>query len=198
MAEATSPPEGISALAGLSLPSASGVAHLVEATIAARLVLRAPVEVAARMLAASGLENPTGINRAIRTAAGSSLQLGPDEWLVLAASGPAGELAAAMAAAAGAASHALLDVSERSVAMTLEGPRVEDVLAAGCPLPLEIQAFAVGRATRTLWAKAEIVLWRQEPRRFHIEVARSFAPYLVGSLAQAIANEAAFVAQQRA
>lgn len=196
MAEAIAgSPERISALGGLNLPSAAGVAHLVETPIAARLVLRAPTEVARRKLAAAGFEVPSGINRAARTVAGTILQLGPDEWLVLAAPGSAKDPAAAMAEAAETAPYALVDVTDRSVALTLDGPKVEDVLAAGCPLPLDIDAFPVGRATRTLWAKAEIVLWRQAPDRFHIEVAQSFAPYLVASIGQASVTEAGFLAR---
>jgi len=39
--------------------------------------------------------------------------------------------------------------------------------------------------TRTLFGKAEIVLWRTTPDTFRIEVWRSFAPYVLGSLAEA-------------
>ena len=199
MADAVaSPHKRMSALAGLSLPSVAGVAHLVEAPIDARLVLRAPADVARRLLRAANLEAPAGINRAVRAETGASLQLGPDEWLLLATTGTAADLAATLAGAAEGAAYALVDVTDRSVAMILDGPLVADVLAAGCPLPLELEAFPVGRATRTLWSKAEIVLWRQEARHFYMEVARSHAPYLVASLAQAIATEAAFLAEQRA
>ena len=38
--------------------------------------------------------------------------------------------------------------------------------------------FPVGMATRTLFEKAEIVLWRIAPDSFHLEVWRSFAPYV--------------------
>ena len=40
--------------------------------------------------------------------------------------------------------------------------------------------------TRTVFAKAEIVLWRRAEQRFHLEVARSFAAYvheLLGEIA---------------
>jgi sarcosine oxidase subunit gamma len=40
-------------------------------------------------------------------------------------------------------------------------------------------------ATLTLFDKAEIVLWRRAPATFHLEVWRSFSPYLMGSLAEA-------------
>jgi sarcosine oxidase subunit gamma len=39
--------------------------------------------------------------------------------------------------------------------------------------------------TRTLFAKAEIVLWRTRPDMFRIEVWRSFAPYVQGLLEEA-------------
>ncbi len=40
--------------------------------------------------------------------------------------------------------------------------------------------------TRTIFAKAEIVLWRTAPDAFRIEVWRSFAPYVLGLLDEAI------------
>jgi sarcosine oxidase subunit gamma len=53
-------------------------------------------------------------------------------------------------------------------------------------LDLDAAAFPVGMATRTLFAKTEIVLWRRESMRFHIEVWRSFAGYLHGLLGEAV------------
>jgi sarcosine oxidase subunit gamma len=40
--------------------------------------------------------------------------------------------------------------------------------------------------TRTILAKAEILLWRTGDETFRIEVARSFAPYVVAFLAEAM------------
>jgi sarcosine oxidase subunit gamma len=36
--------------------------------------------------------------------------------------------------------------------------------------------------TRTVFAKADIVLWRTREDAFHVEVWRSFAGYVIGSL----------------
>jgi sarcosine oxidase subunit gamma len=44
--------------------------------------------------------------------------------------------------------------------------------------------------TRTLFEKSEIVLWRTAPDTFHIEVWRSFAPYVTALLAE-VARERA-------
>jgi sarcosine oxidase subunit gamma len=38
--------------------------------------------------------------------------------------------------------------------------------------------------TRTVVAKAEIVLWRTSEEIFHVEVWRSFAPYVTDFLAE--------------
>ncbi|MBV8427802.1 MAG: sarcosine oxidase subunit gamma, partial [Hyphomicrobiales bacterium] len=43
----------------------------------------------------------------------------------------------------------------------------------------------IGMCTRTLLQKTEIVLWRVAEAAFHVEVARSFAPYALRFLQQA-------------
>ena len=81
--------------------------------------------------------------------------------------------------------HSLVDVSHRQIGLIASGPAAARVLNAGCPLDLDLKAFPVGFATRTLFDKAEIVLWRRAEATFHVEVWRSFAPYLAASLAEA-------------
>ena len=100
----------------------------------------------------------------------SSLCLGPDEWLLLE---PPGEVAEAVVDGG-----AVVDVSARQTGFVVEGTLATDLLAAGCPLDLHGSVFPVGMCTRTVFGKAEIVLWRTGPARFHIEVWRSFAAYL--------------------
>lgn len=112
----------------------------------------------------------------------SALWLGPDEQLLL---GPAGaDLGAALHAALRDLPHSLVEVSHRQIALRVSGPQVADLLNAGCPLDLDLSAFPVGMCTRTVLAKAEIVLWRTAENVFHIEVWRSFAPYVSGFLAE--------------
>ena len=67
----------------------------------------------------------------------------------------------------------------------VSGPDAAAVLNAGCPLPLGLAAFPGGKCTRTLFGKAEIVLWRKEETAFRIEVWRSFAAYLADLMAEA-------------
>ena len=68
------------------------------------------------------------------------------------------------------------------------GAGVTELLSAGCPLDLHLRAFPVGMCTRTLLAKAPIVLWRTAAEEFHLEVWRSLAPY-VQQLLREVARE---------
>ncbi|MFM9937924.1 MAG: sarcosine oxidase subunit gamma [Hyphomicrobiaceae bacterium] len=180
-----------SPLAGLNLASEPEVARLAEGPARARLVLRANPATVARLLQWADVAVPPRINTARVTEQRVVLQLGPDEWWILSAGETPAALSHIVTQSAGGAAYSLVDVSDRTIGLILAGPAVEDVLASGCPLPLSLPACPVGRATRTLFAKAEIVLWRQALDRFHLEVGRSFAPYVAALLGSAIREEAA-------
>jgi sarcosine oxidase subunit gamma len=104
--------------------------------------------------------------------------LGPDEWLLAATGEQASVLFAAMEKALLGHSCSLVDISHRSDAFALSGRMSDYVLNHGCPLDLSLQAFPVGMCTRTILGKATILLSRPEPDTFHIDVGRSFAPYV--------------------
>ncbi|ADZ70374.1 Sarcosine oxidase, gamma subunit [Polymorphum gilvum SL003B-26A1] len=53
------------------------------------------------------------------------------------------------------------------------------------PIDLDPAAFPPGTATRTLFHKAEIVLWRTDEDVFVLEAWRTFLPYVEGLLADA-------------
>jgi sarcosine oxidase, subunit gamma len=105
--------------------------------------------------------------------------LGPDEWLFR------GEAGAAMPTGAGLP-VAITDISERSICLVVEGPRAAEVLMSGCPLDLD--NFAVGRATRTIYETVEIIIIRGAEDRFEIEVWRSFAGWLWTALTTAASH----------
>ena len=69
----------------------------------------------------------------------------------------------------------------------MSGAHAATVLSAGCPLDLDADAsaFPVGMCTRTMLAKAEVVLWRTGTAAFRLEVARSFVAYVSEFLADA-------------
>jgi sarcosine oxidase subunit gamma len=109
----------------------------------------------------------------------AALWLGPDEWLLI-CSDPACDSLALEAALTVA--HSLVDVSHRQSGFALSGRLAATVLNAGCPLDLSLEAFPTGMCTRTIFGKAEIVLWRTEEHGFRMEVARSFVGYAAGFL----------------
>ena len=76
-------------------------------------------------------------------------------------------------------------MSHRQSALSVSGTHAATVLSAGCPLDLDISAFPVGMCTRTMLAKAEVVLWRTGAAAFRLEVARSFVAYVSEFLADA-------------
>jgi sarcosine oxidase subunit gamma len=115
----------------------------------------------------------------------AALWLGPDERLLLAPVAPGSEIAQLLEQALRDTPHSLVDVSHRQTALEVSGPHAVTVLSAGCPLDLDPSAFPVGMCTRTVLAKAEIVLWRTGENLFQVEVWRSFAAYVSRFMAEA-------------
>jgi sarcosine oxidase, subunit gamma len=121
------------------------------------------------------------IGRAVPARIGETLDgiacLGPDEWLALLPDGTALPFGEGQA-------FSIVDVSSRAVGIVVEGPGAAALVGAGCPLDME--RFSVGRTTRTLFETVEIVCWRTSETRFHIDVWRSFAPWLWNALVAAV------------
>ena len=131
--------------------------------------------------AAQTLGLPAAINSSNSNVGHTAFRLGPDEFLLLL---PEGEVPTVNIAEP----YSLVDISHRQTAILLQGPHAADMLNAGCPLDLDETAFPIDMATRTMFMKADIVLWRTGAETFHIEVWRSFAPY-VWSLLEVIGQE---------
>jgi sarcosine oxidase, subunit gamma len=152
---------------------------------ATRLIFRASADAAARVAPAFRVSLPTAACRAAVQDPRAALWLGPDEWLLLAPAGEASSITASIASALPGAHFSLVEVSDAHAALTVEGRLAATLLSAGCALDLDASAFPVGMCTRTLLAKATIVLWRQAPERFRVELRRSFASYGWSFLAEA-------------
>jgi len=148
-------------------------------------ILRGGPEVADVAGAAFGVEIPLTPMRGNISDERAALWLGPDEWLLMAEDEPPAELAAALEAALASRPHSLVDVSQRQIGLEVFGAKAALAINAGCPLNLSPSAFGEGAATRTMLAKAEIVLWRRGPQSFQIEVWRSFADYAARFLIEA-------------
>jgi len=167
-----------------STPSIAACRMLQVLPPATRYLLRGGAAVRAAAEASLDLAIPSVACRAAANGAWAALWLGPDEWLLL---GP--ETLTAVPAALGAAlaplPHSLVDVSHRQSALSVSGPEATTLLAAGCPLDLDAAAFPIGMCTRTVLAKAQVILWRIGEQAFRIEVARSLTAYVSQFLAEA-------------
>jgi sarcosine oxidase, subunit gamma len=159
----------------------SWLERLPEAT---RLSFRGAPEAAAAASRVFGAELPTTACRAGTSGSRAALWLGPDEHLLMAPEADGAKIVADLASALAGIPHSVVDVSHRQSGIAIKGPHAAWLLESACPLDLDLREFPVGMCTRTLYAKAEILLWRTGPEAFHIEVWRSFAEYVIALLTE--------------
>lgn len=130
---------------------------------------------------ALGMALSTEIGSCMQSEGLEVLCLGPDEWLILANAKRAGKLAAGFAQAAENQPLSLVDISAREITFEISGPNASDLMTIGCPR--NIEAFPIGSARRTVFDGASVILWRDAPDRFRLDVWNSFAPYVAQTLA---------------
>lgn len=152
---------------------------------AARYILRGSPDALAAAAQALGVPASSQVCRAQSAGGRAVLWLGPDERLLLGSDREEESMGDALERALAGTPHSLVDVSHRQSALEVVGPHAAVALNVGCPLDLHLSAFAIGMCTRTMLNKAEIVLWRTAEERFHLEVARSYVPYVCGLLGEA-------------
>lgn len=150
-----------------------------------RYILRGNASVREAAESALGVRVPSVACRAGREGARAALWLGPDEWLLLAPESERGAVAGALDVALQDLPHSLVDVSHRQIGCNIVGPQAAELLSSGCPLDFDTRAFPVDMCTRTMLAKAEVVLWRTGAQTFRLEVWRSFAAYVSQFLEEA-------------
>jgi sarcosine oxidase subunit gamma len=121
-----------------------------------------------------------GIGRRAGHAGIEALHLGPDEWLLLAPEQEAPRLIAACDRIGPDTPHSVTDISDREVSIRVEGPMAPELLALGCPRDLD--RIDPGQGRRTVFDGLAVVLWRDTPESFRLDVWRSFAPHLLGLL----------------
>lgn len=156
----------------------SASVRLTPAEPASRLSLRARAEAVDALSSALGVTLPTRPKTSASAGTRHALWLGPDEWLII--DEPANDLAGT-ARAAGVL-HSATDISHRNTAILVEGPGAATAINAGCPQDLSPMAVPVGACSRTVFGKAEVVLYRTGPEAFRVECWRSFSPYVAGLL----------------
>ena len=175
-------PERRGPLAGFGEPRGASLAIL---PAESRFSFRGNAAAARAAGDAFGVRLPETPCRAAARDERAALWLGPDEWLLLAPASEGPDIAASIARALGETPHALVDVGHRDATIGIEGPKAPAVLNAGVPLDLDLAVFPIGMCTRTVFAKAGVVLWRRGAARFRLDVARSFAPYVWRMLEEA-------------
>jgi len=158
-------------LAGRAAGGAS--VSITPAEPAMRVSLRAPQESIAAVSKGLGIDLPTRPKQSAVAGARSVLWLGPDEWLVI----EEGDRDPMVDLARAAALHSAVDVSHRNTAILVTGTQAADVLNAGCPQDLSLEAFPVGACSRTVMGKIEVVLFRTAEDAFRVECWRSFSDY---------------------
>jgi len=160
----------------VGLPTAAWLESPVPAS---RFILRGAAAARAAAGEAFGLSLPETACRATTDGNRAALWLGPDEQLLLAPDGEVELIEASLARALQGHAYSLVDVSHRQVGIGIHGPHAEWLLESQCPLPLNLRDFPPGMCTRTVFGKAEIVLWRPAEQVFRLEVWRSFSLYVV-------------------
>jgi sarcosine oxidase subunit gamma len=130
-----------------------------------------------------GIPLPSKPCRSESNGSRAALWLGPDETLLLASESDGTTLFHALREASGIRGS-LIDISHRQGGLIIEGANAAYALNAACPLSLNEEDFPAGMCTRTVFAKAEIILWRLSSQLFRMEVARSFGPYAAGLLTE--------------
>lgn len=132
-----------------------------------------------------GVSLPETACRANTAGNRAALWLGPDEHLLLAPAADMQLVVADLDAALSGVAYSLVEVSQRQVAVQLNGADACTFLSTGCPLDLDPAEFPVGMCTRTILGKAEVVLWRRGIEEYHLETGRSFSDYVLGWLREA-------------
>jgi sarcosine oxidase, subunit gamma len=155
---------------------------------ASRFVLRGSPQALAAAASAVGLPFSSTACRAQAAEDRAALWLGPDERLLIGPERDDDAMREALERSLAGIPHSLVDVSHRQAALQVSGSQAEAALNVGCPLDLHPSAFPVDMCTRTVFNKAEIILWRTAAERFRLEVARSYAAYVSSLLAEAASD----------
>ncbi|MEZ5847316.1 MAG: sarcosine oxidase subunit gamma family protein [Geminicoccaceae bacterium] len=137
-----------------------------------KYTLRGGASTAATVAADLAIDPPSAILRLAGDDRQRMAQLGPDEWLIVSREpyDPGNALDGTR--------HALVDISERLLAIGLQGSAARTVLAGGCPLDLHEDRIEPGFASRTVMGKADIVLECLAGDSFILHTNRSFMEYL--------------------
>ena len=134
-----------------------------------------------------GLDLPTTPSTYVSNDTLTVIWMGPQEWLITAATRSAAELEAQLRAAVGEHGGAAIDVSAQRTTLRLSGPDARDLLTKGCSLDLHPKVFTKGTAAQSMLGLAAVVLIALDDAGtdYRILVRASFARYLADWLIDA-------------
>jgi sarcosine oxidase subunit gamma len=117
------------------------------------------------------------------------LCLGPDEWTLNTPVDAVAGLIDAFATLYPSHPHSLVDISGREVSLVIDGTQATELLTIGCAR--EVDAIPPGEGRRTLFDGTSVLLWRDGPNTYRMDVWNSFAPHLLALLKTGCAELAA-------
>ncbi len=120
-------------------------------------------------------------NRVASWGEGRAIWTGPGRWLLVGAPAPEGLGGLA----------AVVDQTDASVCVVLDGPAAREVLARLVPADLRDRVFPVGATARTLLNHMTVTLSRLSDEAWEVMAMRSMAGTLVEELAHAMGGVAA-------
>ncbi|NRG19081.1 sarcosine oxidase subunit gamma [Rhizobiales bacterium] len=174
-----------SANADLAPIIATSRVRVAEAAPLIRFSLRGGEAAASHAGTAVGVSLPLEPLTSIATDKVAAFWLGPDEWNLVIQDDDARAMFERVETALADTPHSLVDVSDRNRALIISGRKAAWLLNSQVFLDFDEASFPVGMVTRTLFGKAEIMLWRQAEDTFVIEAWRSFMPYVIELLQEA-------------
>ena len=132
-----------------------------------------------------GIALPSNPGNVTKKGGKHALWIGPNDWLIV------DEKSAdtSMVPRLPNKGFSAVDISHRNMAFIVSGMGAENTLNTACPRDLSTTAFPINTCSRTIFGKAEIVLYRTAKNTFRVECWRSFGPYVWTYLCEA-ANDA--------
>lgn len=117
-----------------------------------------------------GCELPMAANASNKSAHGSILKLGPNEWLLVASDGTAWSEELRIPGGT------LTDVSHARIAIHVDGDESRKMLAKGCAIDLHPRQFPAGTCVQTSIAKIGVILHRPfDDNGYRLYAPRSYA-----------------------
>lgn len=143
-----------------------------------RINLRARASERTKIAKTLGLKLPAKVGDSADAKNVLTACLGPEEWIIITEKAHHPDMVQHAMDAGKSHLMSVTDVSHRNVGFVLFGPSSASLVNVGCPRDLNLEAFPVGRFTRTVFENAPITLYRADEATFVIECWRSFGPYM--------------------